>query len=173
MLPSAKQGRPEGWFSRTATSEPWSSKDSIFEIHADPVLNCKSCRLDSRNRAAVNDVLRTGDRASQRRGNKSNEVCYLFWLGRPSDRNAAEGFHQALTRTFVIRARLLCQFCDQSNGCFRLHPAGRNPDHADTEHHGLLVALRFRLSQPVNRLVLEVRTQSIPALIDAVERYHH
>src|SRR6266581_3478923 len=32
----------------------------------------------------------------------------------------------------VIRARLLRQFCDQSNGCFRLHPAGRNPDHADT-----------------------------------------
>src|SRR5260221_7844209 len=40
MLPSAKQGRPEAWFSRTATSEPGSSKDSIFEIHADPVWNC-------------------------------------------------------------------------------------------------------------------------------------
>src|SRR5882724_7970007 len=51
----------------------------------------KCCHLDSRNRAAVNDVLRTGDRASQRRGNKGNEVCHLFWLGRSSDRNAAEG----------------------------------------------------------------------------------
>jgi len=32
-------GKTGGLFSRTATSEPWSSKDSIFEIHADPVLN--------------------------------------------------------------------------------------------------------------------------------------
>src|SRR5438128_2186538 len=40
------------------------------------------------------------------------------------------------------------------------------------EHDGLLVTLCFRLSQPVNRLVLEVGTQDDPAIIDTVERDH-
>src|SRR6266852_1743935 len=44
---------------------------------------------------------------------------------------------------------------------------------SNAEQYGLLVALCSRLSQPVDRLVLEMRTQDIPALIDAIERYHH
>ena len=43
----------------------------------------------------------------------------------------------------------------------------------NAEYYGLLVPLCVRLGQPVDRLVLEVGTQDVPALIDAVERYHH
>jgi hypothetical protein len=47
-------------------------------------------QLDSRNGAAVNDILRARDGGGTRRGEEGNEVRQFFRPGRVSDRDAAE-----------------------------------------------------------------------------------